>query len=70
VYKEMGKSHAKLSRGIVWCTVCGKSKNVNSATCFRTGWPECCGYTMTIDSPQERARFNEEEKRANISKGY
>jgi hypothetical protein len=28
---------------------------VNSSTCMAGGWPKCCGYTMTIDSPEERA---------------
>jgi hypothetical protein len=45
----------QLRRGVVWCTKCGRSESVNSATALRGGWPKCCGFTMTIDSPEERA---------------
>jgi hypothetical protein len=45
----------QLRRGIVWCTKCGASQPVNSGACLRSGWPKCCGYTMTIDSPEERS---------------
>jgi hypothetical protein len=42
-----------IKRGMVWCTVCGHSRRlVDDAV--RIGWPLCCGYTMTIDSPEER----------------
>ena len=53
-------SHAKLKRGMVWCRTCGKSQKVDSSNCIRDGWPKCCGYTMTIDSPEERAAPEEE----------
>ncbi len=45
----------QLKRGRVWCTTCGHSQSVNSNECLRSGWPKHCGYTMTIDSPEERA---------------
>lgn len=49
---------AKLDRGRVWCTVCGNTQMVNAKAIvwFSDGmhWPKCCGYTMTIDSPEER----------------
>lgn len=45
----------QLRRGRVWCTVCGRTMKVNSGTCLEKGWPKCCTYTMTIDSPDERA---------------
>jgi hypothetical protein len=48
----------QLGRGIVWCMVCGKSRQVNSSECLRAGWPMCCNYTMTIDSPAERYAKN------------
>jgi hypothetical protein len=51
----MAKSHPNLERGKVWCTVCGRMERVDAAHCLRHGWPKCCGYTMTIDSPQWRA---------------
>lgn len=45
----------QLKRGMVWCTVCGRTEKVDGADCLRHGWPECHGFTMTIDSPEERA---------------
>jgi len=50
--------HPKIARGIVWCIECGRSQRVDTA-CFRTGWPTCCGYTMTIDSPEERQQLSQ-----------
>jgi hydrogenase maturation factor HypF (carbamoyltransferase family) len=44
----------QLARGRVWCLTCGATIHVDSASCLRKGWPKCCGYTMTIDSPEER----------------
>ena len=43
-----------LARGQVWCLKCGATRKVDSARCLRTGWPKCCGETMTIDDPKER----------------
>lgn len=45
----------QIKRGMVWCSVCGRSQKVDGAECLRSGWPKCHGYTMTIDSPEERA---------------
>ena len=47
----------QLARGMVWCTACGSSLEVNAAWRLVHGWPKCCGYTMTIDSPEERAEY-------------
>lgn len=47
----------QLKRGVVWCTTCGRSQRVNSGAALSSGWPKCCGYTMTIDSPEERAEL-------------
>lgn len=44
----------QLARGKVWCTTCGRQQSVDGAECLRSGWPKCCGYTMTIDSPESR----------------
>lgn len=54
MHEKMAKSHPKLSRGQVWCKRCDRTEKVDSARCLREGWPECCGETMTIDSPEER----------------
>lgn len=48
----------KLKRGMIWCTKCGKELKVDSAQCLRTGWPECCDETMTLESPEERKRIS------------
>lgn len=55
--EEAVMSVPQLSRGVVWCTVCGRSERTDSSGAMRDGWPKCCGYTMTIDSPEERAAF-------------
>lgn len=57
MYEELAKSHPKLSRGDVWCTVCGRKSSVKASEALACGWPKCCGYTMTIDSPEERKAF-------------
>ena len=45
----------QLKRGQVWCTTCGRTERVNAVRAtLGGGWPKCCGYTMTIDSPEER----------------
>lgn len=43
----------QIKRGLVWCTTCGRTKKISGSN-FKTGWPKCCGYTMTLDSPEER----------------
>ncbi len=54
MYDEMANSHPSLKRGQVWCLKCGRTESVKSSHCLQHGWPECCGETMTIDSPEER----------------
>jgi hypothetical protein len=45
----------QIARGQVWCTKCGHTERANGARAtLGGGWPKCCGYTMTIDSPAER----------------
>lgn len=53
LYDEIAKSHPSLLGGRVYCR-CGKTRNVDAARCLRSGWPKCCGMTMTIDNPEER----------------
>ena len=47
----------QLARGVVWCITCGRSQDVDAARSLLRGWPRCCGYTMTIDSPEERSEY-------------
>lgn len=56
LYATLGGCHPKLARGQVWCVRCGRTRRVDSGVCLRSGWPECCGETMTIDSPEERRK--------------
>lgn len=51
------ESVPQLKRGIVWCRKCGVSVATSSVMNLCNGWPKCCGETMTIDSPEERARL-------------
>lgn len=53
-YDKLATVHPSLSRGQVWCTECGRTQKVDSANALASGWPMCCGYTMTLDSPEER----------------
>lgn len=53
-YETLANCHPKLRRGQVWCFTCGATREVDSGECFRSGWPLCCGQTMSIDSPEER----------------
>ncbi|MGO4561041.1 hypothetical protein [Rhizobiales bacterium 3FA27D7] len=55
IHETIAESVPQIRRGIVWCTICGRSQKVDGAECMRSGWPVCHGYTMTIDSPDERA---------------
>ena len=48
----------QLARGCVWCRTCGRMQRVDSVQALGRGWPKCCGYTMTIDSPEEQAAMN------------
>ena len=52
-HDELANCHPSLVRGQVWCRKCGATQKVDSAECLRSGWPLCCGHTMTIDSPGE-----------------
>lgn len=55
LHDRLARSHPKLERGQVWCRACGATEQVDPAECLRSGWPKCCGATMTIDAPAERA---------------
>lgn len=54
MYSQMAKANPKLRRAMVWCVTCNHRAKVNVAECLAKGWPKCCGYTMTLDSPEER----------------
>jgi hypothetical protein len=54
LFTDLVNDCPQLKRGKVWCTVCGTEKDVDAAECLAKGWPECCGRTMTVDSPEER----------------
>jgi hypothetical protein len=55
LHESLADSHPSLRRGQVWCRSCGATLKVDSAECLRSGWPKCCGETMTIDEPAEAA---------------
>jgi hypothetical protein len=54
LHRRIVRDVPALVRGKVWCRACGKVQAVDAAQCMATGWPTCCGVTMTIDSPEER----------------
>lgn len=45
--------HPRMKRNQVWCRTCGKTLKIDNRECMKSGYPKCCGYTMTIDSPDE-----------------
>ena len=53
LHEKLAASHPSLRRGMAWCRTCGRSEKVDPAECLRSGWPECCGHTMTIDAPED-----------------
>lgn len=55
LHETIAGSHPKLARGQVWCTTCARTEKLQSADALAHGWPKCCGHTMTIDPPWERA---------------
>jgi Zn finger protein HypA/HybF involved in hydrogenase expression len=54
LHEELAALTPALRRGQVWCRECGGTQKVNTARALAYGWPKCCGYTMTIDSPEEQ----------------
>ena len=62
LYTELGDCHPSLARGQVWCRHCSNNQKVDSGDCIANGWPKCCGYTMTIDSPKEQAAFAQQRQ--------
>lgn len=54
LYDKIIEASPAFKRGVVWCRHCGSSQKVDVAASLQNGWPKCCGYTMTIDSPEEQ----------------
>lgn len=47
----------QIKRGQVWCRTCGSTLKLDGVNAtLGGGWPKCCGYTMTLDSPEEQAK--------------
>ena len=59
-YQKLADCHHKLRRGQVWCKKCRQTQYGSSAHWLEHGWPECCGETMTIDSPRDRGETAEQ----------
>jgi hypothetical protein len=57
LYDEIAKSHPSLMNGSVICGRCQKTRTVDAAQCLRSGWPKCCGATMSLqDKPKEEKK--------------
>ena len=50
VHQKIVNNVPELKQGLVKCTICGKELKVDSTKCLKYGWPECCGYTMKLQS--------------------
>ncbi len=68
LHETLATCHPSLTRGRVWCRKCGATRKVDSGECLRHGWPECCGETMTIDSPDEQRRLRSANKQITTKK--
>lgn len=47
-FDAMYRDAAKVTGSQVRCEKCGSQIAVDPANCLRSGWPQCCGYTMTL----------------------
>jgi hypothetical protein len=56
ITRKQAEADPKLARGRVWCTVCDNTASIQASVALKYGWPKCCGYTMTLDSPDERGK--------------
>lgn len=54
IHESIANDVPKIKRGQVWCRECGHTEKVDGAECLARGWPKHCGYTMTIDAPNEQ----------------
>ncbi|HDZ39791.1 MAG TPA: hypothetical protein ENH62_16205 [Marinobacter sp.] len=61
MFETLANSQPALKRGLVWCRHCQRVQAVSAANCLQHGWPKCCGYTMTIDSPDEQIALADKE---------
>lgn len=48
----------QIKRGLLFCHHCGRQESIRGNP-FGTGWPKCCNYTMSLDSPEERQAMKE-----------
>lgn len=53
IHETIAASDPALRRGQVWCKTCGRIETVDGAECLRSGWPKCCGATMSLGSPED-----------------
>lgn len=52
LYQQLASCHPSIARGVVYCHTCKREQKVDPAECFRSGWPLCCGATMSLDLPR------------------
>ena len=51
---SMYESMASRMGSVCRCHKCGRKRQVDPAKCLRSGWPECCGSTMAVDSAEAK----------------
>ncbi len=47
------------TRVLLQCITCLGVLKVDSAQCFQSGWPRCCGYTMRLLGADEQPKTKE-----------
>lgn len=56
MYSDMAKGIAATGNDTLKCMTCGRVQSCgesDSGKFLRTGWPECCGYTMRLMKAEE-----------------
>lgn len=61
LHSKIAAAVPEIERGMVWCRTCRRSDRFDGAAVLRSGWPKCCGYTMTIDHPDTWEQANERD---------
>lgn len=50
LHESMAQCNPSLEMGIVYCKKCKRVIKTDAAECLRSGWPKCCGETMSLKS--------------------
>lgn len=49
IHQKIVDDVPSLQSGKVTCRTCGNSQTVDPSQCLASGWPKCCGSTMSLE---------------------